>query len=161
MKTSEFIQAIETAYSSKFPQSKAFVKMSHNLYSQIRIDFMSAETKEENAMNYWENDCFSIGFTISSENGQLPKDLTLDSELPQNLLLESKCNSYRIKPENQYMFCSYKKVSFRKTKGNDTKLLKTIESFIDKLHESILSDIENNNFLDSDITLLKTKVGTK
>jgi uncharacterized protein YunC (DUF1805 family) len=161
MKTSDFIQAIETAYSSKFPQSKAFVKLSHNLYSQIRIDLMSAGTKEENAMNYWENDCFSLGFTISLENGQLPKDLSLDSEMPINLLLESKCNSYRVKPENQYMFCGYKKVPFRKTKGNDAKLLKTIESFIDKLHASILSDIENNNILESDVTLLKTKVGTK
>lgn len=157
MKTSDFIQAIETAYSSKFPQSKVFINLSHNLYSQIRVDFMLAQTKEENAFNYWENDCFSIGFTITLENGQLPKDLTLDSELPQNLKLESKCNSYRIKPDLSYMASSNKKVSFRKTKGTPEKLVKTIESFIGKLHESILADIQNDNMLADDKTLLNLK----
>lgn len=157
MKTSDFIQAIETAYSSKFPQSKAFVKLSHNLYSQIRIDLMLAQDKTENAFNYWENDCFSIGFTVTLENGQLPKDLTLDSELPQNLKLESKCNSYRIKPELSYMASSNKKVSFRKTKGDSVKLIKTIESFISKLHVSILADVQNDNMLADDKALLDSK----
>jgi hypothetical protein len=154
----DFLKEIETMYNKQFPTSKIFVKFNTNLYSSIIISCMLAGNNTENAGNYWENDMFNIRFSIDNEGRAFQKDITIDSELPENLQIESSMYSYLIKPENKYHAYSSHKLTFRKTKGNVEKILNTLDKFFVKLKCELLQDIEKELIHNNHLNLLLEKL---
>ena len=143
MKTQEFINQIESNY-SKYFNGLCKVKLSHNLYSDITVHCFLARDKTELSGGYYENDMLSIQFSITEVGKQLPKDLTLESELPSQLQMKIDQKSYYITPQEKYLAYSRVTLPFRKTKGTSEKLIKIIDNNFKKLHDSIT---ENKNLI--------------
>lgn len=158
MKAKEFIEQIKNSYNTYFEDSKIFIRLSTNLYRSIDFSCFLANNKNELSGGYWENDMLSIRFSIDTEQGQFNKNIDLESELPENLKLETWDKSYLLAPTNKYMAYDRKQLKFRKTKGNDIKLLKTIDKFFNYLHDEIENDLENNLIANNYIDLVKEKL---
>ena len=136
---------IEKKYNFYFPKSKCFVKFSKNLYSSIYITCFLAGDKTENICNYWDNDLFKIRFEIDNDNKPFKKEFTIDSLLPDNLLLTNHSKYYLIKPiYNKYNAYDSKSLKFRKSKGNCNKILNSLEKFFIELKKELISDLEND-----------------
>lgn len=158
MKLNELLTGIKEAYGKYFPESLCKVQYSDNLYSSIYINCYIGKDKEEFANGIMQNDMLGISFLIDSNGKQLPKGLIADSEIPESLLLENKSKSYLTKPENQYLCYSNKSISFRKTKGEGEKIIKTLDKFFKKLHDELVAELEADNIHDSHKELLIKKL---
>lgn len=158
MNFKELKKEIEKSYESYFINSKCAVQLSTSLYPSISITCFLANDKSENSGNYWDNDMFSIAFSIDTITGELPKDTTEESELSNNLRLKVWRKSYLIKPENRNMCYNRTKLSFRQAKGDTTKIVKSLDKFFARLKESILKDLESNLIHDNYIDIVKRKV---
>lgn len=153
----DFLQEIEKTYGKYFTNSKCVVEFG-SLYKSIYVRCYLVNNKNESINNIVQNDMFSISFSIKTENGEFSKDINLESLVPENLVIEVTDNSYTIKPELQYMAYGRRKLNYRKTKGDSTKLLKTFDKYFKKLSEELKKDIEENNIHDNHIQLLKEKL---
>lgn len=154
----ELLQGIEKSYRKYFTDSKCIVQLDTKLYNSIFIKCLMANNKNEVHGGYFENDMLHISFMIDAEGKELDKTITIDSVLPENLQIKVLDNSYLIKPENNYLCYSSRKLSYRKTKGNADKLLKTFDKWFKKLSEELKKDIESNNIHDDHINLLNSKI---
>lgn len=111
MKFVEFTENINQVYSGKFAHSACIVRPYRCLGRYVYIDCMLAENLNEVSHGIAENDMFKISFCID-----LPNNFNFETdELPENLTMEAKANSYVIKPENEYLYCNYKKIPYRKS----------------------------------------------
>ena len=72
-------------------------------------------------------------------------------------LLEKVRYSIKIKTTNKYLYCEHKQLTFRKVKGTQDKIIESFKKIINNLYNSILSEYNNNNLLDYDMELFKTK----
>ena len=159
MKLSEFESQITDAYKKYFPNSRIFVQYSDKLGATITIGCYLAGDKTENSGNYWDNDIFSIAFSIHGESGQqLPKGLTADSELPTLELTKYRAH-YFITPENKNLCYESRSLSFRKTQGESGKIIDTLNKFFSKLHESITADYKNGRIHPNHFALVGKKLG--
>lgn len=159
MITSEFCTKLESIYNKHFPQSKAFAKFDSRLYSSIYVNCFLAGSREENSGAYWDNDMFSITFQIQTPSGEFPKDVTLESDMGENLLIENISKSYFLKPENHYMAYGRRKLSFRKAEGNAEKILQVFEKFCIALKKSLVEDLQNDLIHSNHKELLTKKLG--
>ncbi|SRR5258706_4648131 len=144
MQTQEFTKAIERTYHSYFPSSAISVTFHSSLYRSIWITCYLAGNKEELSGKIWGNDILNISFSIESDSGEFSRDVTLESELPENLVLEVEHKSYAIKPETHNMAYGKRKLSFRKMQGNATKLLQVFDKYFAQLKESLTIDLASN-----------------
>jgi hypothetical protein len=100
---------------------------------------------------------FSIGFIIS-----LPDDFNQEEdELPQELIMEATSRTYKIKPENKNLYCDYRQLSYRKTKGDAEKIIKALGKFFVRLQQSLQEDIAAGNIHPDNIELVKEKFSCK
>lgn len=143
MLVNEFIEEVKKAYAKYFPQSKCFVKLSKNLYCSIDITCCLASDKSELSSSLWDNDMFNVRFSIDTITGALKRDITEDSELPGDLRLECNQNSYLLKPTKTFMAYDRRGISFRKTKGDNKKILTALDNFFKKQHKQLLEDYDN------------------
>lgn len=156
MKSVEFIENINHVYRGKFAHSACIASSyGYGCYGRyIYIKCMLAENLNEVANGIAENDMFRISFWID-----LPNSFNFDTdELPENLTMEAKSNSYVIKPENEYLYCNYKKIPYRKNKGTAEKLISVFGKFVDKLHAQLVEDLNNGNIHKNFKTLVETKI---
>ena len=72
--------------------------------------------------------------------------------------MEARANSYIIKPENEYLYCNYKKIPYRKSKGTAEKLVSVFGKFVDKLHTQLVEDLHSGNIHENFNALVKTKI---
>lgn len=154
----DFLNEVKETYSNYFTDSKCDTRLITNLYNSIFINCYLANNKSECINGYFENDMFNVMFTIDTENGAFGKDIDLDSELPSNLKLEAKYKSYYIKPENEYLAYSSRKLNFRKTKGDYKKIINSLDKFFDRLSEELKTDLANDKIHSNHIDLLKEKL---
>lgn len=159
MITSEFCTKLESIYNKHFPQSKAFAKFDSRFYSSIFVNLFLAGSREENSGNYWDNDMLHVTFRIVTPLGEFPKDITIDSELPEVILIENIDKSYWLKPENHYMAYGRRKLSFRKAEGNAEKILQVFEKFCIALKNSLIEDLQNDLIHSNHKELLTKKLG--
>lgn len=97
---------------------------------------------------------FKISFCID-----LPDSFNFEiDELPENLTMEAKANSYVVKPENGYLYCSLKKIQYRKSKGTAKKLVSVFGKFIDRLHTQLVEDLNDGNIHKDFKALVKKKI---
>ena len=158
MKMKEFLNEIENSYKEQFPKSKIVAELDNRFYNSISITCFIANDINEVANRIWQNDMLSIYFSIDSINGEFAKDITIESEIPENLKIEVSRKSYLIKPENRNMCYGRRKLSFRKTTGNYNKILKSLDKFFRRLRISLEKDVELNAIHDNHISLLLEKL---
>ena len=109
------------------------------------INCYLAKNESECANNIIDNDILNVMFRIK---------ILGDNDF----ILENVNNTYKTKPSNEYLYCDYKKVSFRKTNGDINKITKSFENFIKKLIDNLKEDYNNDMLLDTDKELVAKKL---
>ena len=136
MKFQEFKNMIEKTYAKSFPNSRCSVYLYKGFGRAVEIVPFMALDESEVASGIMGNDMMKIHFTINLPDSFDPAA----DDLPENLTMENLQKFYAIKPENSYLYCDYRNLSYRKTSGNPEKILKTFGKFVAKLHDSIVAD---------------------
>ncbi len=158
MITQEFLNDLTFIYNAKFPKSMIKFNLSSSLYRSIGIKLYLAGKKSEFANGISHNDMFSINFIIYAPNEQeLP--VGFKNVLPDTLMLSATGKRYTVKPIDNFSYSSGKNLSYRKTTGDSTKIKKAFERFVNRLHDSLLDDMENDNIMPNNLALLNEKLG--
>ena len=138
---------LELAYKEVFKNSKiAIMKNSFSGDNVLWVQLFLAQNEQEEINGYFDNDMFDIIFKITktAEN---------------NYIMENKQNRYLVKPTNKYLAYEGKRVAFRKTQGNEDKIITTFQKYVENLHKALIEDLEQGNIHENHITLLKQKLG--
>ena len=137
---------LELAYKEVFKNSKiAITKNSFSGDNVLWVQLYLAQNKQEEINGYFENDMFDIIFKITktAEN---------------NYTIEKLDSSYVIKPTSEYMVYGRRRLAFRKTQGNEEKIITTFKKYVGNLHNALVEDLEQGNIHENHITLLKQKI---
>ena len=137
---------LELAYKEVFKNSKIVLSRSDLAKNVLWVQLYLAQDKSEEINGYFDNDMFSITLKIR-ENGE--NDYTM----------EKLNSSYLIKPTSEYMAYGRRQLAFRKTQGNEDKIITTFKKYVGNLHRALLEDLEQGNIHENHITLLKQKLG--
>jgi hypothetical protein len=136
----EYVNALDKTIRKIFPKSYIHVKYNNSLYSSISISFALGKDKNEWVSGYIDNDTAWQRFSIDNKG----KDLSEDPTLPEFITVDTKSNSFTVKPEkDSYMAFGRVKVPFRKTTGTPDKVLKYIEKYFILL-KKMLQDNKDN-----------------
>ena len=136
-------------YEEIFKNSKiAITKNSFSGDNVLWIRLYLAQNEQEEINGYFDNDMFSITLKIR-ENGE--NDYTM----------EKLNSSYLTKPTSEYMAYGRRQLAFRKTQGNEDKIITTFQKYVENLHKALLEDLEQGNIHENHITLLTQKIGGK
>ena len=136
-------------YEGIFKNSKiAITKNSFSGDNVLWVQLFLAQNEKEEINGYFDNDMFSITLKIR-ENGK--NDYTM----------EKLNSSYLIKPTSEYMAYGRRQLAFRKTQGNEDKIITTFQKYVENLHKALLEDLEQGNIHGNHITLLTQKIGGK
>lgn len=133
-------------YNDIFKNSKiAITKNSFSGDNVLWVQLFLAQNEQEEINGYFDNDMFDIIFKITktAEN---------------NYIMENKQNRYLVKPTNKYLVYEGKKVAFRKTQGNEEKIITTFKKYVEKLYNALVEDLEQGNIHENHIELLKKKI---
>ena len=147
MNKENFIKEMENIYKKTFKNSKFNASYGCFGNDTLFIKLYLAENTDEVANGLFDNDMFSIMLEVKFYDDEL-----------KNMVFSSVLNSYRVKAELEYLYCSHHKVAFRKVKGDYKKVLDTFKKYVDRLYNSILDDIKADNIHNADIELLKKKI---
>ena len=133
-------------YEGIFKNSKiAITKNSFSGDNVLWIRLYLAQNKQEEINGYFENDMFSITLKIR-ENGE--NDYTM----------EKLNSSYLIKPISEYMAYGRRRLPFRKTRGDEDKIITTFKKYVGNLHKALLEDLEQGNIHKNHLELVKEKL---
>lgn len=152
MKFEEFKTEIEKLYTDKFGKSSCICSIYKCLGKSITIDCHMAENTSECPNGIAGNDMMSVCLNI-----RLPDGWSETDELPENLTMEAWKNSVKVKPTNRYLYCEYKKASYRKASGNAEKMIAAFRKYIDQLYALIREEYQAENLLSDDMELIKRK----
>ena len=133
-------------YESIFKNSKIVItKNSFSGDNVLWVQLYLAQNEQEEINGYFDNDMFDIMFKITktAEN---------------NYIMENKQNRYLVKPTNKYLVYEGKKVAFRKTQGNEDKIITTFKKYVENLHNALVEDLKQGNIHENHITLLEKKI---
>ena len=137
---------LELAYKEVFKNSKiAIMKNSFSGDNVLWVQLYLAQNEQEEINGYFDNDMFSILFKITktAEN---------------NYIIENEHSRYLVKPTNKYLVYEGKKVAFRKTQGNEDKIITTFKKYVENLHKALVEDLKQDNIHENYITLLEKKI---
>lgn len=152
MKFNEFQKQIEKNYMEKFNQSLIKCKIYRCLGKSITIDYAMAGNAGECAGGYWDNDMLNGCFMI-----HLPEGWNETDDLPEKMTMVALKGYIRIKPEEKYLYCSSRKLPYRRTTGNAEKLIAAFGKFVNILYATIAEEYKNNNLLEKDMELVRSK----
>lgn len=136
---------LELVYKEFFKESKIRLSRSSFMNKVLFIQLYLAKDEKEEINGYFDNDMFSITFEIT-DNGQ------------GNYTMEKLSSNYLIKPISKYMAYGRKQLPFRKTQGNEDKIIATFKKYVENLHEALLEDLEQDNIHENHVRLLKEKL---
>ena len=137
---------LELAYKEIFKNSKIVItKNSFSGDNVLWVQLYLAQNKSEEINGYFDNDMLSITLKIR-ENGE--NDYTM----------EKLNSSYLIKPTSKYMAYGRRQLAFRKTQGNEDKIITTFKKYVDNLHNALVEDLKQGNIHENHITLLTQKI---
>ena len=132
-------------YKGIFKNSKIALSRSDLAKNVLWVQLYLAQDKSEEINGYFDNDMFGITLKIR-ENGE--NDYTM----------EKLNSSYSIKPTNKYLVYESKKVAFRKTQGNEDKIITTFKKYVENLHKALVEDLKQGNIHENHTTLLTQKI---
>lgn len=124
-----FLEEVRKSYENQFPKSHITAQFSSGYGGSIYIKAYLAEDKNECINNYWENDMFNIRFTISSKE----RLFTVDSRLPNQLVLVGDSTTFTIEAQGHRLAYSSKKVNFKKICGDGEEIIKSLDKFFSQL----------------------------
>ena len=133
-------------YEGIFKNSK--IKITKNSFSGdnvLWVQLYLAQNEQEEINGYFDNDMFDIIFKITKT-------------AEDNYIMENKQNRYLVKPTNKYLVYEGKKVAFRKTQGNEDKIITTFKKYVENLHKALVEDLKQGNIHENHITLLEKKI---
>lgn len=133
-------------YEGIFKNSKIVItKNSFSGDNVLWVQLLLAQNEQEEINGYFCNDMFSILFKITktAEN---------------NYIIENEHSRYLVKPTNKYLVYEGKKVAFRKTQGNEDKIITTFKKYVENLHNALVEDLKQGNIHENHITLLTQKI---
>lgn len=133
-------------YEGIFKNSKiAITKNSFSGDNVLWVQLYLAKNESEEINGYFDNDILGIIFKITkmAEN---------------NYIMENIKNRYFIKPTNKYLAYESKKVAFRKTRGDEDKIITTFKKYVGNLHKALLEDLEQGNIHENHLELVKEKL---
>ena len=147
MNKENFIKEMENIYKKTFKNSK--FNASYGCFGDdtLFIKLFLANDTTEVANGLFDNDMFSIMLEVKFYDDEL-----------KNMVFSSVLNSYRVKAELEYLYCSHHKVAFRKVKGDYNKVLNAFDKFVARLYENIIDELKADNIHSEDIELLKQKI---
>lgn len=140
----EIMESLQNEYNKVF--NKSLIKFSKGFFGDNTIFihlYLAKETKEcQN--NIPQNDLMNILFELKMINEDIYR-------------LEKVNYSYKTKPINDYLYCNYKQLRFRKIEGKQDKIIESFKKVVKSLYDNILEDYNNNNLLDYDYKLFESK----
>lgn len=136
---------LELVYKEVFKNSKISLSKSDLAKNVLWVQLYLAQDKSEEISGYFDNDMFSITLKIR-ENGE--NDYTM----------EKLNSSYLIKPTSEYMAYGRRQLAFRKTQGNEDKIITTFKKYVGNLHKALLEDLEQGNIHENHLELVKEKI---
>ena len=136
---------LELAYKEVFKNSKIVLSRSDLAKNVLWVQLYLAQNEQEEINGYFDNDIFGITLKIR-ENGE--NDYTM----------EKINSSYLIKPISEYMAYGRRRLPFRKTRGDEDKIITTFKKYVGNLHKALLEDLEQGNIHENHITLLTQKI---
>ena len=137
---------LELVYKEVFKNSKiAITKNSFSGDNVLWIQLYLAQNKQEEINGYFENDMFSILFKITKTE-------------ENNYIMENKQNRYFVKPTNKYLVYEGKKVAFRKTQGNEDKIITAFKKYVGNLYNALVEDLKQGNIHENYLELVKEKL---
>lgn len=147
MNKENFIKEMENIYKKTFKNSK--FNASYGCFGDdtLFIKLFLANDTTEVANGLFDNDMFSIMLEVKFNDDEL-----------NNMVFSSVLNSYRVKAELEYLYCSHHKVAFRQVKGDYKKVLNAFDKFVARLYQNITDELKADNIHSEDIELLKQKI---
>ena len=136
---------LELAYKEVFKNSKIALSRSDLAKNVLWVQLYLAQDKSEEINGYFDNDMFSITLKIR-ENGE--NDYTM----------EKLNSSYLTKPTSEYMAYGRRQLAFRKTQGDENKIITTFKKYVENLHNALIEDLKQGNIPENHITLLEKKI---
>ena len=137
---------LELVYKEVFKNSKiAITKNSFSGDNVLWVQLFLAQNEQEEINGYFDNDMFDIIFKITKTT-------------ENNYIMENKQNRYLVKPTNKYLVYEGKKVAFRKTQGNEDKIITTFKKYVENLHKALVEDLEQGNIHKNHLELVKEKI---
>lgn len=133
-------------YEGIFKDSKIVItKNSFSGDNVLWVQLFLAQNEQEESNGCFDNDMFGIIFKITKT-------------AEDNYIMENKHNRYLVKPTNKYLVYESKKVAFRKTQGNEDKIITTFKKYVGNLHKALLEDLEQGNIHENHLELVKEKL---
>ena len=137
---------LELAYKEIFKNSKiAITKNSFSGDNVLWVQLLLARNEQEEINGYFDNDMFDIIFKITKT-------------AEDNYIMENIHSRYLVKPTNKYLVYESKKVAFRKTQGNEDKIITTFKKYVENLHKALVEDLKQGNIHENHIKLLTQKI---
>jgi len=101
-------------------------------------------TKDAKDLPYQDkgNDIFSIYFNITET-------------IENNFKIDFTSTSYRLKPQNQFIYCNYRIILTKNTQGNFDTIKATFKNFLEKLSKCLYKDYKAENLLENDMQIMK------
>ena len=156
MNIKELREKTQESYGKYFTNSTCIVKPMKIIGEFITINIYLANNSNELFNGYKENDMIKMSFTLNHDSF---KNLTDETELPVNMVLTNdNNNSFLTKPAVEWACYGNKKVNFRKTIGDGEKIIKTLDKFFKRLHDSIKEELEKDNIHDNFKKLVEEKL---
>ena len=132
-------------YKEIFKNSKIALSRSSFKKDVLFTQLYLAQNEQEEINGYFDNDMFGITLKIR-ENGE--NDYTM----------EKLNSSYLIKPTNEYMVYGRRRLPFRKTRGDEDKIITTFKKYVENLYKALLEDLEQGNIHENHLELVKEKL---
>ena len=156
MNIKELREKTQESYGKYFTNSTCIVKPMKIIGEFITINIYLANNSNELFNGYKENDMIKTSFTLNHDSF---KNLTDETELPVDMVLTNdNNNSFLTKPAVEWACYGNKKVNFRKTIGDGEKIIKALDKFFKRLHDSIKEELEKDNIHDNFKKLVEEKL---
>lgn len=153
MKFAEFKDAVKAAYKKYFPESNVNIRIFRCLGKAITIDCFLAGDLSEVAGGIPENDMFHVNVWID-----LTENFYVENDLPDNLVMEWRNSSVIKKPEQKYLAYGAETVRYRKTSGDAEKIVKALDKYFSRLHDTVVNLRENDRIHEGFVDLVNQKI---
>lgn len=136
---------LELVYKEVFKNSKIALSRSSFKKDVLFIQLYLAQSENEEINGYFDNDMLGIILKVT-ENGE------------NNYIMEKLSSSYLTKPTSEYMVYGRRQLPFRKTQGDEDKIITTFKKYVGNLYKALLEDLEQGNIHENHLELVKEKL---
>jgi len=104
------------------------------------------------------NDPLHFSFSVDHNGRAFSREITAETDIPDDLLLTVWHNNYKVKPDDKYSVFSSRKIQCRKTSGNAEKLTTTMDRWFGQLKMQLQNDLDNDMIHKDHVELIRSKL---